>query len=166
MILGFGHPAIVVSDLERAVAFYCQAFGFRPFGSNNESWSGNAHIDAAIGVPGSQVQGRMLAGHNCFLELFTFITPESDGPAPADFGPNHLGLRHLCFYVDNLELEYDRLLSLGASAQGSLQMRHGISAVYLRDPEGNLIEIAEFPDPTEDLRHLPGIACLQDSFNV
>ena len=73
MILGFAHPAIVVKNLDRAINFYCQAFGFRELSEQFESWRDVPAIDAAIGLHDSAVRGRMLAGHNCFLELFQFL---------------------------------------------------------------------------------------------
>jgi len=162
MILGFAHPAIVVHDLERAIEFYCQAFGFTVFSTSNEGWQDNSVIDAATGMEQSVAQGCMLAGHNCYLELFYFKHPASIGASPEKLGPAELGIRHLCFYVDDVEAEYRRLLTLGAKPQGTVQKLRGITAVYMRDPEGNIVELAEFPCPEEDLRNLPGITKLQN----
>ena len=161
MILGFAHPAIVVRDLERVTRFYCDAFGFRVFSEANEGWCNNSAIDAAIGLNHSNVTGRMLAGHNCYLELFRFDSPSGSAPPPQTLNAAELGLRHLCFYTDDVELEYQRVIDLGGSPLGTPQKDRGITAVYLRDPEGNIIELAEFPSESEDLRNLPGVNCLQ-----
>lgn len=161
MILGFAHPAIVVSNLERAIRFYCDGFGFKRFSQEHESWSDNVDIDAAIGSRGSAVNGCMLAGHNCYLELFEFTAPEQCGPDPASLGPHERGIRHISFYVDDVESEYQRLLELGAQALGAPQKSAGITAVYIRDPDGNIVELAEFPTPEENLANLPGISSLQ-----
>jgi catechol 2,3-dioxygenase-like lactoylglutathione lyase family enzyme len=161
MILGFAHPAIVVKDLDRATEFYCDAFGFREFSGQFESWRDTPAIDAAVGLQDSAVKGRMLAGHNCFLELFQFEKPEVSGPDPRDLLAHELGIRHLSFFVDDIEVEYHRLLALGASPLGTPQKSKGVTAVYLRDPEGNIVEIAEVPHPSEDLRLLPGVNKLQ-----
>jgi len=161
MILGFAHPAIVVRDLDRAARFYCEAFGFRRQCSDFESWHDNPAIDAAIGCEGSVVNGCMLAGHNCYLELFEFAAPQQNGPAPSKLGPHEPGIRHLAFYVDDVSAEFARVISLGASPLGVPQPEAGITAVYIRDPEGNVIELAEFPTPEEDLRRLPGVSHLQ-----
>lgn len=161
MILGFAHPAIVVKNLDRAIKFYCQAFGFRELSEQFESWRDVPAIDAAIGLHDSAVRGRMLAGHNCFLELFQFEKPEATGPAPQELLAHELGIRHLSFFVDDIEAEYDRLVALGASPLGTPQKSKGIPAVYLRDPEGNIVELAEVPHPAEDLRQLPGVNKLQ-----
>ena len=116
MILGFAHPAIVVRDLDRATEFYCSAFGFRPLSEAFESWSNAPHIDAATGLRGSSVRGRMLAGHNCFLELFQFDAPATKGPEPAQLGAHEPGIRHISFFVDDVEVEFDRVVTLGELA--------------------------------------------------
>jgi catechol 2,3-dioxygenase-like lactoylglutathione lyase family enzyme len=103
----------------------------------------------------------MLAGHNCFLELFCFDRPQPTGPDPAALSAHEPGIRHLSFFVDDVASEYARLLTMGASGLGTPQSESGVRAVYLRDPEGNILELAEFPSDAEDLRHLPGIASLQ-----
>ena len=46
MILAFAHPALVVPDLDRAIAFYSAMFGFEPM--NEEGWSDNAEMDRAV----------------------------------------------------------------------------------------------------------------------
>ena len=160
MILGFAHPAIVVEDLDRASEFYCHAFGFREL-SEDFSWRDSPVIDDALGLKDSAVRVRMLAGHNCFLELFQFEKPEATGPAPQQLLAHEIGIRHISFFVDDIEAEYDRLIALGASPLGTPQKSKGIPAVYLRDPEGNIVELSEVTHPAEDLRQLPGVNKLQ-----
>lgn len=161
MILGFSHPAIVVHDLERMIEFYEQAFNFRPLSQEFESWEDNPAIDAAIGLSGSSVTGAMLSGHNCYLELFKFHAPEPDGAEPESISAAGIGLRHLCFYTDDIPGDYKRLLALGAKTLGRPQCEKHVPAVYLRDPEGNIIELAEFPSKEENLINLDGISKLQ-----
>jgi catechol 2,3-dioxygenase-like lactoylglutathione lyase family enzyme len=108
VILAFAHPCLVVDDVERARAFYEQMFGFRVI--NREGWSNNPLIDSAIGSKNSTSRGYMLAGHNCYLELFEFDAPAQHGPAPAELGPHERGIRHLSFYVDDCRAEYQRCL--------------------------------------------------------
>mgnify|MGYP000063640682 FL=1 len=74
MILAFAHPGIVVPDLEKAIDFYTKAFGFRLL-SDQEGWENSPETDRAIGCPDSASRGAMLAGHNCYLELFEYKSP-------------------------------------------------------------------------------------------
>jgi catechol 2,3-dioxygenase-like lactoylglutathione lyase family enzyme len=161
VILGFAHPGIVVSDLEKARVFYEKMFGFRYFG--DEGWEDNATVDKAIGVAGSACKGYTLAGHNCYLELFEFSAPRQESPAPHAFKPHDPGIRHLAFFVDDCRTEYQRLLDLGGEVLGEpTDLGGGVYAVYCRDPFGNIIELAELPSKEEDPRNLPGVDSLGD----
>ena len=156
MALAFAHPCLVVDDLELAREFYEAMFGFRVAGE--EGWADNAAADRAVGSRGSRCRGYMLAGHNCFLELFQFEAPESTGPAPRSLGAHEPGLRHLAFYVDDCAGEYRRALSLGAEPLGHLNdPAETTAAVYMRDPCGNIFELCEVAAEAERLERLPGI---------
>ncbi|MCZ6831683.1 MAG: VOC family protein [Gammaproteobacteria bacterium] len=161
MILAFAHPGLVVDDVERAREFYEQMFGFRVI--SDEGWSDNPIVDGAIGSEGSRSRGYMLAGHNCFLELFEFEAPEQKAPHPLQLGPHEQGIRHISFYVDDCRKEYQRCLSLGGLPLGQPAPREtGVNAVYMRDPCGNIIELCEIPRPDENPALLPGIKCLNE----
>ena len=159
MILGFAHPGIVVSDLEKARTFYEKMFGFRYF--CDEGWEDDATVDRVVGVEGSACKGFTLAGHNCYLELFEFSAPKQDGSSPGQLGPHDLGIRHLAFFVDDCRSEYQRLLDLGGEMLGKpTDIGGGVYTAYCRDPFGNIIELAELPSKEEDPRNLPGVDSL------
>ncbi len=159
MILAFAHPALVVPDLDAATRFYGDMFGFEPIG--DESWSDAPEADSAIGLTGSRARGRMLKGHNCFLELFEFDVPTGEAPAPASQGANELGLRHIAFYVDDCRKEYERFVALGGQRMGEpMAGENGAWAVYGRDPFGNIIELCEIGNPAEQPTNLPGVDTL------
>ena len=161
MILGFAHPALVVPDLSAAVQFYESMFGFRTIGE--EGWRDSEIADRAVGLRGSASRGAMLAGHNCFLELFEFDAPTASGPEPATLGANEQGIRHLSFYVDDVKAEYERMLTLGGLPLGEpVELADGICVVYGRDPFGNIIELCNCAADSEDLRALPGVDSLAD----
>lgn len=158
MILAFAHPCLVVDDVELARNFYEKMFGFRVI--SDEGWENNPDVDKAIGSHNSRSRGYMLAGHNCFLELFEFEAPEQEGPQPAKLGPHERGIRHLAFFVDDCRAEYERCLKLGGQPLGTpADSTSGINAVYVRDPCGNIIELCEVPSALEEPTRLPGIAC-------
>jgi glyoxylase I family protein len=163
MILAFAHPCLVVDDVELARSFYEQMFGFKVI--SREGWSDNPQVDAAVGSQNAACHGYMLAGHNCFLELFEFNAPQQHGPAPADLGPHERGIRHISFYVDDCRAEYQRGLALGGLPLGRpAPADSGINAVYMRDPCGNIIELCEVPCPEEEPTRLPGIARLNEEY--
>ncbi len=155
MILGFAHPCLVVDDLDAAQAFYSEMFGFRLV--SEEQWADSAAVDRAIGSTGAAARGRMLAGHNCFLELFTYKVPVATTGSSADLGPHEPGIRHLAFYVDDCVAEYKRAIALGATSQGLPPEKEGDArAVYIRDPFGNIIELCEVASSEEHPNKLPG----------
>lgn len=157
MILGFAHPALVVDDLEGAIQFYSKMFGFREI--SREGWENNADIDKAIGLSGSSARGAMLAGHNCFLEIWQYDAPApSQNYRPHDVDASVLGIRHIAFYVDDLKSEKSRFLDLGGQLLGDAEE----AVVYLRDPFGNIIELAEIPCAAEHPAALPGISHAAD----
>ncbi|MDH3992750.1 MAG: VOC family protein [Gammaproteobacteria bacterium] len=161
MILAFAHPCLVVDDLEKARMFYEKMFGFKVI--SNEGWSDNPLVDGAIGSHHSSTRGYMMAGHNCFLELFEFDAPQQEADSPAHLGPHEQGIRHLAFYVDDCRAEYARCLELGGQALGMPAPEDsGINAVYLRDPCGNIIELCEVSWREEDPTRLPGISRLNE----
>ena len=156
MILAFAHPCIVVDDVEVAREFYQQMFGFRVI--SDEGWSDNPVVDAVIGSKNSRSRGYMLAGHNCYLEMFEFSAPQQTAPEPGSIGPHERGIRHLAFYVDDCRAEYQRCLELGGQALGEPAPRDsGVNAVYMRDPSGNIIELCEVPNEQENPTVLPGV---------
>ncbi|NQD93847.1 glyoxalase/bleomycin resistance/dioxygenase family protein [Pseudomonas sp. CrR25] len=164
MILAFAHPGLVVDDLDKARAFYQAMFGFKVIAT--EGWANNPQVGKAIGCPGAAADSLMLAGHNCFLELFQYHAPLANGPAPAALLAHQPGIRHLAFYVSDCRGEYRRLLALGGQPLGEpVDLGDNCYAVYARDPFGNILELCEIPSPAEQPTLLPGISCL-DSFGL
>ena len=161
MILAFAHPALVVPDLEQAREFYEKMFGFRVI--STEGWEPGSLSEKVTGAAGSSCKGYYLAGHNCFLELFEFVTPEQTAPAPKDLLAHEPGIRHLAFYVDDVRKEYQRLLKLGGQVLGELPEGDNIpKAIYCRDPFGNIIELCLIPSTEEEPTVLPGVNKLGD----
>ena len=159
MILAFAHPCIVVPDLEKASEFYQQMFGFEVI--SNEGWDDSPEMDRAVGLRQSACRGVMMKGHNCFLEMFEFDKPSSTTTPEMELNAASPGIRHLAFYVDDCKAEYQRLQDLGGIALGEPAGDDESGyAVYCRDPFGNIIELAEIPDPRESPLSLPGVCSL------
>jgi glyoxylase I family protein len=161
MILAFAHPCLVVPDLEKASRFYHQMFGFKVI--STEGWKDAPDMDRAIGLENSSCRGVMMKGHNCFLELFEFTSPSSNSVSELGLNAASQGIRHLAFYVDDCKAEYQRLIDLGGIALGEPAGNDESGyAVYCRDPFGNIIELAEIPDPSESPLNLAGVNSLDD----
>lgn len=116
-----GHVHLRVSDLERAVRFYSQVLGF----DVTQRMGSNAAFLSA-------------GGYHHHVGLNTW---ESRGGRPPP--PGSTGLYHVAFrYPDRpaLARAYRRLLEHSIPLEGASD--HGVSeALYLRDPDGNGIEL-------------------------
>jgi catechol 2,3-dioxygenase len=119
-----GHVHLRVADLDRAIAFYRDALGFRLVLDGR-----TAGVDAAFLAAGDY-------HHHVALN-----TMESAGGRPAP--PGHTGLHHVAFlYPSRHELvrTVRRVLGLGYAVDHASD--HGVNvAVYLDDPDGNGVEL-------------------------
>ena len=97
----FDHVGITVSDLDAATAFFV-GLGLEVEG--RMAMEGE-FVDTVIGIPGSQseiVMLRLPGGGGTKLELSAFIRPEHE-PGSPDAMSTELGLRNVCFEVDDIE---------------------------------------------------------------
>ncbi|MFD2740268.1 VOC family protein [Sulfitobacter aestuarii] len=131
-----GHVHLKVADLDRAIAFYGDILGFDLTQRYGE---GAAFLGAG--------------GYHHHIGLNTW---ESAGATPPP--PGHTGLYHSAFlYPDRVSLArvVQRVLNAGLTLDGAAD--HGVSeAVYLRDPDGNGVELYCDRDPSEWTRDAAG----------
>jgi catechol 2,3-dioxygenase len=116
-----GHVHLQVSDLDRSVRFYTEAFGFEVM----QRWADSAAFLSA-------------GGYHHHLGLNTW---NSKGAAPAS--RRAPGLYHFAILYPTrkaLAVAFKRLIDHGIELDGASD--HGVSeAIYLHDPDGNGIEI-------------------------
>ena len=142
MVLGFHHPGIVVPDLEKARQFYCDGLGFQVIRNYDWDESFSKTAEQVMGVADTTAKCLLLKGQNCFLELFEYQTPISEEDPFARKASDH-GLAHLCFQVTDIFAAFEQVKSAGAITHGEpVKVGEGYS-IYLRDPFGNIIELAQ-----------------------
>ena len=116
-----GHVHLKVADLERALGFYCGVLGFD-----------------LVQRYGTQAAFVSAGGYHHHIGLNTW---ESQGAPPPP--PRSTGLYHLAIlYPDRPSLgqALKRVLDAGVELEGAAD--HGVSeAIYLRDPDGNGVEL-------------------------
>lgn len=124
-----GHVHLKVADLERAIAFYGGVLGFE--------------VKATRGTEAAFLSAGDYHHH---IGLNTW---ESLGGKPPP--PGHTGLFHTAIlYPTRRDLAdaLRRLMAAGVSLDGASD--HGVSeALYLRDPDGNGVELYRDRDPAE-----------------
>ncbi len=139
MIIGIHHVAISVPDLDRALGFYRDVLGFKVV--QEGGWDrNNPDADRAIGLEQSSARMAMLEAPNAFVELWEYHNPppEDRVSRPCDHGYPHMALQ-----VQGIAEEYRRLKGLGMSFVGEPVDFGNSSAIYGRDPFGNVIELYE-----------------------
>ena len=116
-----GHVHLKVADIERALGFYCGVLGFQ--------LTQRYGTDAAFVSAG---------GYHHHIGLNTWESKGGSPPAPGTTGLFHLAV----LYPDRASLAdaLRRLMKAGIALDGASD--HGVSeALYLRDPDGNGVEL-------------------------
>ncbi len=124
-----GHIHLKVSDLERAIAFYRDAFGFE-----------------LMERYGNQAAFLSAGGYHHHIGLNTWESLGGPPPPPGTTGLYHFAI----LYPNRKELAraFKRLLDHGVPIGGASD--HGVSeAIYLNDPDGNGVEIYRDRDRAE-----------------
>ena len=141
----YTHTNLIARDWRALADFYIEVFGCVPTGPERDLQG--AWVDALTGLPGVHVSGAhlRLPGHGDdgpTLEVFTYEPTAAGDASPV----NRPGFAHIAFHVDDVDEMLASVLAHGGSALGGVVRRDypelgRLTAVYARDPEGNIIEI-------------------------
>ena len=116
-----GHVHLKVADIERALRFYCDVLGFE--------------LQQRMGEQAAFVSA---GGYHHHIGLNTWESAGAGPPPPFTTGLFHIAIR----YPDRQTLAdaLRRVLAAGIRLDGASD--HGVSeALYLRDPDGNGVEL-------------------------
>jgi catechol 2,3-dioxygenase len=119
--VGIGHVHLKVADLDRALAFYHGVLGFE-----------------VMQRMGDQAAFLSAGGYHHHIGLNTWQSRGGSPPPPGTTGLFHVAIR----YPDRATLAdaLHRLMAAGIPLDGAAD--HGVSeALYLRDPDGNGVEV-------------------------
>jgi catechol 2,3-dioxygenase-like lactoylglutathione lyase family enzyme len=151
VIIGAAHPGITVRAVERSLRFYGDTLGVEHTVSQV---SDQPYLELVTGVPGCSLKigFARVEGDDVPLELIEYVNPVA-GRALTGFGI--AGTSHLCWQVNNLTAAYDRLSTEGVRFFGG---PHPLvdgpwgeaQGVFLRDPDGLLVELIELPGCCRD----------------
>jgi catechol 2,3-dioxygenase-like lactoylglutathione lyase family enzyme len=141
-ILRMDNVAVVVDDLDEAVAFFTE-LGMELEGSSQIEgiWA-----DRTVGLDGIRsdiVMMRTPDGHSK-LELTKYHAPAAFHAEPENPPPNTLGLHRVMFAVDDIDDTIARLRAHGAELLGEVaQYGSTFRLCYLRGPAGIIVALAE-----------------------
>jgi catechol 2,3-dioxygenase-like lactoylglutathione lyase family enzyme len=145
-VVGAHHTSFTVAYLESSLAFFRDGLGLEVVGTREIS---AAYFGRIVGLPGCRVRAALLRipGGTHHVELFEYVTPAGRVHAPRPCDP---GSAHLALLVDDLPALFARLQAQGvAFVSDPVPIDAGPNAgglgVYLRDPNGILIELFQPP---------------------
>ena len=148
MITDVMHMGLTIRDTERSVAFYRDVLGFSYVG---ELLMEGPETERLFRRSGCRARVSYLrsspALNGPLVELIQFLSEE---PEQQDTDLFRTSVSELCFATDDIQAEYERLKARGVeflsepqefdfSASGFGRSR----AVYLRDPDGIILELIQ-----------------------
>lgn len=140
---------ITVNDMDRAVDFYTNVLGFQRV---DESEVADEAHERLYGVFGMRLHTVRLRLGDEDIELMEFLAPRGR-PTPADSHSNDRWFQHVAIIVSDMDRAYALLrqhhVEHASSGPQVLPAWNpnagGIAAFYFRDPDGNTLEILQFP---------------------
>lgn len=141
MIKAIRHTGLVVSNMEKAIHFWCDVLGFSIVKQMDEY---GPHIDAILGLKDAYLTTTKISSQdNNLIELLYFHShPDKsywEGKAYST------GLTHIALTVENLDMTCELLLKEGVVFNSTPQISpDGYAKVtYCQGPEGVLLELVE-----------------------
>jgi catechol 2,3-dioxygenase-like lactoylglutathione lyase family enzyme len=137
----FDHIGITVANLDLVADFFVR-LGLEV---NGRGFVEGEFLDTVCAIPGARVEivGLQPPGGGTWLELARFVTPDHE-PGQPDALANVLGLRNVCFEVDDLRATLDELAADGYGLVGGVGEHEGTWAMaYVRGPEGIVVSLSE-----------------------
>jgi catechol 2,3-dioxygenase-like lactoylglutathione lyase family enzyme len=140
------HTGLTISDLERSLRFWRDGMGMEVLFEQEKI---GGYLEAIVGEPGAHVRMAHLAfaGEGPRIELFQYVAPRGGRhlQRPAD-----LGFVHVCVACDDLGDRLERLIAAGGTpfsepVEVDTGVNRGGRGVYLRDPDGHVVELFERP---------------------
>jgi catechol 2,3-dioxygenase-like lactoylglutathione lyase family enzyme len=142
------HVGVTVSDLDRALAFYCGVLGLRHLGTSTLD---DPDLAALLGLDGARVTIADLdSGDGRVVELIQYHAPASAAIAYASSSPASM---HIALGVDDLDAARRRLDEAGATVISTQPLTitdpggrwDGAICLYIRDPDGAILELVQRP---------------------
>ncbi|GAA1880000.1 VOC family protein [Paeniglutamicibacter psychrophenolicus] len=136
----FDHVGITVADLDTATKFFVD-LGLEVEG---RTFVEGEFLDTVCGIPDSRTEIVMLQSPDgARLELARFVRPDHVPGSPTAMA-NELGLRNVCFEVDELLVLVDRLAAQGYGLVGGVgEYEDYWRMAYVRGPEGIIVSLTE-----------------------
>ena len=143
MVKNFDHLTIVVEDVARAKDFFA-LLGFVE--AMSVVISGEP-FESYMGVPGIEAEHVTLvlehASPRTEIQLLKYRRP-APLPDPAIRDLHKVGFNHVCFAVDDIEAEVEKLRAAGYRTRNDIMDFHARKLVFIEGPEGVTVELAQW----------------------
>jgi catechol 2,3-dioxygenase-like lactoylglutathione lyase family enzyme len=147
MLKGLHHAGVTVSDLDRALTFYRDLLGLEVLVIAERT---DETIGQIVGYPGARIRLAFLGvpGESARVELLQYLEPTGAANDGETFRP---ASGHVCFRVDDIDAHYQQLVAAGYTPRSpgpvliSQGPNAGNRALYVRDPDGNSVELFQLP---------------------
>jgi len=143
MIRHFDHVTIVVRDVEAAKAF----FALLGFVERKSVVISGEKFSAYMGIADIEAEHVTLSLADASPHLEVQFLRYHHPPPVADpdvLKLNKLGFNHICFAVDDIEAEVQRLRARGVRTRNEIMEFHDRKLVFIAGPEGVTVELAQW----------------------
>jgi catechol 2,3-dioxygenase-like lactoylglutathione lyase family enzyme len=144
-----GHIGISVPDLEAAISWYGDVFGFDPIVTPHEIdvRKDSLFADMCVDVFGPELRrvkvAHLASANGTAIELFEFLEPRYEPPAD-DFPYWRGGIFHFCVVAPDIEEQVRVIEAAGGRRRSEIRelwVGRPYRACYCQDPWGTIIEL-------------------------
>lgn len=141
MVGSIHHHGVIVSDVEQSSSFYTDVLGFTQVDSRSVA---TEPVEEALGVDGADLSVVMIDANGFLIELIEYNAPANEN-ANEKVNSHDVGVAHFAVVVDDIDAVFNDIRNDVdyVSEPKTLDSLGGLKAVYLKDPDGNIIEFIE-----------------------
>ena len=134
------HYGLNVSDMDDALAFYNDLLGL----DIDRQFPVSEVQSDIVGVDGVEGDITFLDAGGFFIELIAYDEPPNENVHETASG-HDVGVAHLCLEVDDVWALYEELRDDAEFINEPKTVGNGAQITYMRDPDGNYVELMEPP---------------------
>jgi len=139
MVFGVDHIGVSVGDLEKSISFYRDIMGMEV---EYKSYHEGKAVSDVVGIKGAILNICVLRDDSCKIELIEYKHKKLSKNYKIQ---NEPGLIHICFFVKNIDEEYERIKSKGFvfNSPPMVTRENGPKITYFKGPDNVIIELYE-----------------------
>ena len=145
MIVDLHHTVLLVTDLDRSLAFYCDTLGFELISRDDERRG--PFLDQMFGIAGVEIKLSLIRAGGEIIEVIEPVAPAALRQH-TDASSDDFGIARIGFEVTDIEQMVSELTAAGVDFIGDIvdmTVGHyaGGKVVFFKDPDGILLEFQQ-----------------------